>query len=50
MVSIEFEDLLCDAVTAHHDGVALGEVQVGDAAEAVANGAVDIGFGVLLEV
>ena len=50
MVSIEFEDLLCDAVNAHHDGVALGEVQVGDAAETVADGAVDIGFGVLLEV
>ena len=35
----------CDAVAAHHDGVALGEGQVGHAAEAEADGAVDCGAG-----
>ena len=33
---VELEDLPCDAVAAHHDGVALGEGQVGHAAEAEA--------------
>lgn len=44
---VELEDLPCDAVAAHHDGVALGEGQVGHAAKAEADGAVDCGAGPL---
>ena len=39
-----------DAVAADNDGIALGEVQVGDAAQAQADSAVHAGAGVLLEV
>ena len=38
---IEFKNLLCKAVTAQHELVALGDLQVGHAAKAVADGAVD---------
>ena len=47
---VELEDLPCDAVAAHHDGVALGEGQVGHAAEAEADGAIDCGAGVLAQI
>ena len=47
---IEFKNLLCKAVTAQHELVALGNLQVGHAAKAVADGAVDPGTGVCLEV
>ena len=36
---IEFKNLLCKAVTAQHELVALGDLQVGHAAKAVADGA-----------
>ena len=38
---IEFKNLLCKAVTAQHELVALGDLQVGHAAKAVADGAVE---------
>lgn len=47
---IEFKNLLCHAVTAQHELVALGNLQVGHAAKAVADGAVDSGTGVRLEI
>ena len=47
---VELEDLPCDAVAAHHDGVALGEGQVGHAAKAEADGAVDCGAGVFAQM
>ena len=47
---IEFKNLLCNAVAAQHELVALGDLQVGHAAKAVADGAVDPGTGVCLEV
>ena len=47
---IEFKNLLCKAVTAQHELVALGDLQVGHAAKAVADGAVDPGTGVCLEL
>ena len=47
---VELEDLPGDAVAADNDGIALGEVQVGDAAQAQADSAVHAGAGVLLEV
>ena len=47
---IEFKNLLCNAVAAQHELVALGDLQVGHAAKAIADGAVDPGAGVCLEV
>mgnify|MGYP007100896745 CR=1 FL=1 len=47
---IEFKNLLCNAVAAQHELVALGDLRVGHAAKAVADGAVDPGAGVCLEV
>ena len=40
---VEFKDLPGDAVAADNDGIALGEVQVGDAAQAQADSAVHAG-------